>query len=140
MSDIGVRVKLGANTWPELVNKVTKKQFQLYTMAWHADYPDAENFLGLLYCPNKSPGSNGSNYCEPKYDEMFRRASVMQDSPERSALYKQMNEMVSLEVPWIFGFHRTRHYLNQGWVKNFIYSEYFNHLYQYLDVDMDKKK
>lgn len=140
MSDIGVRVKLGANTWPELVNKVTKKQFQLYTMAWHADYPDAENFLGLLYCPNKSPGSNGSNYCDPKYDEMFRRASVMQDSPERSALYKQMNEMVSLEVPWIFGFHRTRHYLNQGWVKNFIYSEYFNHLYQYLDVDMDKKK
>lgn len=140
MSDIGIKVKIGANTWPELVNKVTKRQFQIYTMAWHADYPDAENFLSLLYCPNQSPGSNGANYCNPKYDEMFRKASVMADSPERTKLYADINQMVSVDVPWIFGFHRTKQYLSQGWVKNFQYTEYFQHLFQYLDVDMQKKK
>lgn len=140
MSDIGIKVKIGANTWPELVNKVTKRQHQMYTMAWHADYPDAENFLSLLYCPNQSPGSNGSNYCDSKYDELFRKASVLPESPERTKLYAEINQMVSKEVPWIFGFHRTKQYLSQGWVKNFAYTEYFQHLWQYLDVDLEKKK
>lgn len=140
MSDIGIKVKIGSNTWPELVNKVTKRQYQMYTMAWHADYPDAENFLSLLYCPNQSPGSNGSNYCNPKYDALFKKVSVMPDSPERTKMYAEINQMVSLDVPWIFGFHRTKQYLSQGWVKNFAYTEYFQHLFQYLDVDLEKKK
>jgi oligopeptide transport system substrate-binding protein len=140
MKDIGINVRPNFNTWPELVNKMNKKQFMIYTMAWHADYPDAENYLGLLYCPNKTPGSNGSNYCNSKYDEMFRKVAVMPDSPERTKLYAQMNKMIALEVPWMLGLHRTKEYLSQGWVKNFVYSEYFNHLYQYLDVDMEKKK
>lgn len=140
MADIGIKAKLGSNSWPELVNKVTKRQHQMYTMAWHGDYPDAENFLSLLYCPNSSPGSNGANYCNPKFDELFKKATLMQDSPERSKLYAEINQMVSEQVPWIFGFHREKQYISQGWVKNFGYSEYFQHLYQYLDVDLEKKK
>ena len=140
MSDIGIKVKMGSNSWPELVNKVTKRQFQIYTMAWHGDYPDAENFLSLLYCPNQSPGSNGANYCNKKFDELFKKATLMQDSPERSKLYSEINQMVSVDVPWIFGFHRKKQYLTQGWVKNFAYTEYFQHLFQYLDVDTEKKK
>lgn len=140
MSDIGIKAKLGSNSWPELVNKVTKRQHQMYTMAWHGDYPDAENFLSLLYCPNQSPGSNGSNYCNPKFDALFKKATLMQDSPERSKLYAEINKMVSVDVPWILGFHRKKQYLSQGWVKNFEYTEYFQHLFQYLDVDVNKKK
>ncbi|MCM2349207.1 MAG: ABC transporter substrate-binding protein [Bacteriovoracaceae bacterium] len=140
MSDIGIKVKLGSNSWPELVNKVTKRQHQMYTMAWHGDYPDAENFLSLLYCPNQSPGSNGSNYCNPKFDALFKKATLLQDTPERSKLYAEINQMVSEDVPWILGFHRQKQYLSQGWIKNFEYTEYFQHLFQYLDVDLEKKK
>ncbi len=140
MADIGIRIKIGANTWPELVNKVSKRQYQIYTMAWHGDYPDAENFLAILHCPNQAPGSNGANYCNPQFDELFLKASVLQDSPERTKSYQELNRMAALDVPWIFGVHRTRQYLSQGWVKNFGYTEYFQHLYQYLDVDLEKKK
>lgn len=140
MADIGIKIKIGTNSWPELVNKVSKKQHQMYTMAWGADYPDAENFLALLYCPNQAPGSNGSNYCNPKFDEMFRKATIMQDSPERNALYQEINEMVSQEVPWIFGFHRTRYYLTHDWLENFKYMEFNHTQFQYLGVDLKKKK
>ncbi len=140
MADIGIKIKIGTNSWPELVNKVSKKQHQMYTMAWGADYPDAENFLSLLYCPNQSPGSNGSNYCNPKFDEMFKKATTMQESPERNALYQQINEMVSQEVPWIFGFHRTRYYLTHKWLENFQYMEFNHTQFQYLGIDLDSKK
>lgn len=140
MKAIGIEVKVGMNTWPELVNKVTKRQHQLYTMAWGADYPDAENFLGLLYCPNASPGSNGANYCNPEFDTLFKQAAILQDSPERTALYEKMNEIVAHEMPWVFGFHRTKFYLQHAWLKNFKFMEFNHSQFQYLNVDLEVKK
>jgi len=140
MEKIGIKIKVGMNTWPELVNKVTKKQHQMYTMAWGADYPDAENFLGLLYCPNQSPGSNGANYCNPDFDALFKQASVLQDTPERSAIYEKMNEMAALDVPWVFGMNRTKIYIAQAWLKNFKFMEFNHTQFQYLSVDLEVKK
>lgn len=140
MEKIGINIDVGMNTWPELVNKVTKKQHQMYTMAWGADYPDAENFLGLLYCPNQSPGSNGANYCNPEFDAIYKTATIMQDSPERTAQYEKLNEMAALDVPWIFGFNRTDIYLAQAWLKNFKHMEFNHTQFQYLNVDLEVKK
>lgn len=140
MQKIGIKINLGMNTWPELVNKVTKKQHQMYTMAWGADYPDAENFLGLLYCPNQSPGSNGANYCNPEFDALYKKATIMQDSPERTELYEKLNEMVALDVPWVVGFHRTDIYLAQPWLKNYKFIEFDHAQFQYLNVDLEVKK
>lgn len=140
MEKLGINIDIGMNTWPELVNKVTKKQHQMYTMAWGADYPDAENFLGLLYCPNQAPGSNGANYCNPEFDTIFKQATVMQDSPERTDLYEKLNEMIAFDVPWILGFHRTDIYLTQAWLKNFKHMEFNHSQFQYLNVDLEVKK
>ena len=140
MEKIGINIDVGMNTWPELVNKVTKKQHQMYTMAWGADYPDAENFLGLLYCPNQSPGSNGANYCNPDFDAIYKTATIMQDSPDRTSQYEKLNEMAALDTPWIFGFHRTDIYLAQAWLKNFKYMEFNHSQFQYLNVDLEVKK
>jgi oligopeptide transport system substrate-binding protein len=140
MSELGIKIKISINTWPELTNKVARHQAQLYAMAWGADYPDAENFLGLLYCPNKAPGSNGANYCNPKFDELFQKARVMQESPERNTLYAEINRLAAEEVPWIFSFHRTRYHLGQPWMKNFKYMEFGAYQFQYLNVDNEIKK
>ena len=140
MKDIGIKVIVSQNTWPELVNKVTTKRNQMYTMAWGADYPDAENFLGLLYCPNQSPGSNGANYCNPEFDKLYKQAVILQDSPERTALYEKINEMVALEVPWIFSFHRTKYYVAHAWLKNYKFMEFNHTQFQYLNVDLEVKK
>jgi ABC-type transport system substrate-binding protein len=109
-------------------------------MAWGADYPDAENFLGLLYCPNQAPGSNGANYCNQEFDTVFKQATVMQDSPERTDLYEKLNEMIAFDVPWILGFHRTDIYLTQAWLKNFKHMEFNHSQFQYLNVDLEVKK
>lgn len=140
MEKIGIKIQAGINTFPELIKKVSTKQNQMYTMAWGADYPDAENFLGLVHCPNQSPGSNGSNYCNPEFDALYKQATILQDSPERTALYEKLNEMVAIETPWVFGFHRTEVNVTQAWLKNFKHME-FNHTQsQYLGVDLEVKK
>jgi oligopeptide transport system substrate-binding protein len=139
MEDLGIKVEVISNTWPELVKKTNTKSTILFGMAWGADYPDAENFLQLLYCPNKSPGSNSSNFCNPEFDKLFAQASVMQDGPERTAMYEQLNKLVADQVPWIFGLHRTNFTIRNGWLKNFKLTEFTHGLEKYLDVDTKVK-
>ncbi len=140
MAQIGVKIKVVQNTWPELQNKIDRRQVELWGIAWGADYPDAENFLQLLYGPNRSPGANGSGYNNPEFNRLYASASIMQDTPERTALYEKMVRMAAEETPWIYGVHRQSYVLKHGWLKNFVITDFDAGIAQYLDVDLEKKQ
>lgn len=84
---------------------------------WGLDYPDAENTLQLFYGPNSSPGSNDSNWRNAEYDALYEKSSVMLPSPERTEIYRRMNEMVIDECLTATGLSRTRIHL---WHKDVI--------------------
>lgn len=140
MAQIGITIKVMTNPWPELQKKITKRQVQMYGIAWGADYPDAENFLQLIYGPNRAPGANGSGYDNAEFNKLFASAAIMQDSPERTALYEKMNRMAAEEIPWIFGVHRQTYLLKHSWMKNYVQSDFEHGNAQYLNVDLAKKK
>ncbi len=139
MSQIGIRVKPMGVTWPELMKLVNTKQTMMFGMAWGADYPDAENFLQLLYSANKAPGSNGSNFHDPEFDKMYEKASIMGDTPERTALYEKMYKFASEKVPLIFGFHRVGYGLLHSWLKNYKFTEFNHGIAKYFDIDSKAK-
>jgi len=135
---IGVKTKLIMSPWPEFNNRVKTKKAQIFTMAWTADYPDAENFLQLFYGPNSSPGSNNSNYNNSTYDKLYEKASVMRDSPERTALYGKMQKMIVDDAPWIFQVHRKAFWMQHQWLKNFKYNVMILNNLKYLKTDKKK--
>lgn len=139
MADIGVNIQVVQNTWPELQKKINTRQVMLYGIAWGADYPDAENFLQLLYGPNKAPGANGSGFDNPEFNQLFEKASLMQDSPERTALYEKLNRMAAELAPWIYGVHRQNYTLKHGWLKNYISTDFEAGQAQYLNIDVELK-
>jgi ABC-type transport system substrate-binding protein len=96
---IGLRIKPSLNDWPTLQEKVHNKNVQVYAMGWHADYPDAENFLQLYYSPNIKKGTNNTNYSDGQFDAWYRQASVMPDCPERTELYVKMIRKISEDTP-----------------------------------------
>ncbi|HKK18450.1 MAG TPA: ABC transporter substrate-binding protein, partial [Opitutales bacterium] len=49
-------------TFGDYNRAVKQKEVMLISMGWNLDYPDSENVLQLYYGPNKSPGSNVSNF------------------------------------------------------------------------------
>jgi ABC-type transport system substrate-binding protein len=140
MEKINVKIQVVTNTWPELQKKITKRQVMLYGIAWGADYPDAENFLQLLYGPNRAPGANGSGYDNPEFNRLYEVASVMQDTPERTALYEKMYRMAADQAPWIYGLHRQAYALKQSWVRNFLITDFEIGRVQYLNIDLKTKK
>ncbi len=94
-------------TFADLSKAWHNSEEQLLSLGWLLDYPDAESSLQLFYGPNRSPGSNSSNYSNPEYDRLYEATSVMQPSAERTALYRQMNRMVIDDCVVISGLSRV---------------------------------
>lgn len=140
MEKIGVKVKVRTNTWPEFTRKILRRDVMMWGISWVGDYPDAENFLQLVYGPNRTPGANASGYDNPEFNKLFEKSAIMQDSPERTALYEQMNKIFVEEVPWILGVHRQNYTLIHSWLKNYIRSDFEAGREQYINIDMKEKK
>jgi ABC-type transport system substrate-binding protein len=85
-----------------------QSELPLVFHSWTLDFPDAENTLQLFYSPNRSPGSNDSNYSNPEYDRLYEQSSVMPPSPERTAIYRRMNQILIDDCVAISGIARTR--------------------------------
>ena len=108
MRRIGIEVDVVVNTFPQMVDKMRKKKFQIAGLAWGFDYPDAQNILQLLYGPNESPGINSANFKNEEFDALYLESAVMEDGPERTAIYERMAAIISDNVPWITRTHRIR--------------------------------
>ncbi len=117
---IGIVLNANFNTWPAFIEKMNRRQAQMFQLGWVADYPDAENFLQLFYSKNESPGPNHANYRNAEFDRMYEKIRTMQDSPERTAIYKQMAEIVIEECPWIFLYQPMDFGLTHTWVENYV--------------------
>lgn len=137
---LGIQIKYNVNTWPQFLERIKNKKGQVFGAAWGADYPDAENFLQLLYGPNASPGDNNANYKNPEFDKLYEQMKLMDDSPERRDIIKKMVAIVIGDSPWIFCTHRIRFNLNHGWLKNYIYHSLGNNYCKYYRIDETAKK
>jgi ABC-type transport system substrate-binding protein len=88
----------------------------LINSSWTMDYPDAENLVQLYYGPNASPGSNSANYNNPEYNRLYEASIAMHESPERTAIYRQMNQLLMEDCASITGISRTLLFM---WNKEF---------------------
>jgi ABC-type transport system substrate-binding protein len=104
-------------TFGDLSRAWKENRLPIVIKGWGLDYPDAENTLQLYYGPNGSPGSNDANYRNPEYDRLYEQASVMLPSPERTALYRRMNQILIDDCVGMTGLARNRIYL---WHKNIV--------------------
>lgn len=139
LKPLGINLKINMNQFSELLQKIDKGKAQMWGIAWGADYPDAENFLQLLYGPNKAPGPNGSNFNNPEYNEMFSKMRVMRDSPERREIIKQMVKVFESEMPWIPNDHRIGFVLIHPWLQNVKFNDIGGNYSKYFKVDLARK-
>ncbi len=122
-----------------LIENINKKKGPMFGFAWNSDYPDAENNLALFYGPNESPGSNHYNYKRPEYDAMYEQILTMGPSPERTAIYEKMRDMVLDDCVYVGGMARERFYVINPWLLNCKPTERYYGWFKFLDVDDSKR-
>ena len=112
-----------------------KDQFQFIRYSWFADYPDPENFVFLLYGPNRHPGPNHAGYDNPAYDRLFERMRAMEDGPERLALIRRLRDIAARDCPWVYAWHDVTLSLHYDWLTNVKPHPMANDVAKYLRVD-----
>ena len=120
---IGVQLEVRATDYNRFQDKMKKGSIQIFSWGWLADYPDAENFLFLLYGPNAKAmtdgnGENASNYQNPEFDRLFDRMKFLDEGPEKQALIDQMIEITQKDGVWGFGYWPKSAAAYHQWIYN----------------------
>lgn len=141
MRQIGVTLKPESRDWARWQEMVDNRQTQVFDAGWQGDYPDEQDFFQLFYSKNiPNSGLNSSCYSNPDFDKLYEKAAVMQDTPERRALYVRMGQILMEDCPGIWEYYFQRYQLRYDWVNNSQWMDYGYGYRQYLTLDEAMRK
>ena len=102
LEKIGIRIQIDLMPTSSLRQAKTSGKLELFRASWIADYPDAENYLGLFYSKNFSPnGPNYTHYSNTQYDKWFEESYLIKDPKKRAKHYRKMNRLMLSDYPVI---------------------------------------
>ncbi|HEX4331460.1 MAG TPA: ABC transporter substrate-binding protein [Usitatibacter sp.] len=139
MTAVGIRVEAFAEQFADLITDRRLGNFEMAGSAWIADYPDAQNFLQLLYGPNTDQ-SNEARFRLPEYDRLYEKSLRVPDGPERNRLYREMDRLMLAYAPWRLGVIRRFNHLQYPWVKGYKKHPILYTNFKYLDIDVAAQK
>jgi ABC-type transport system substrate-binding protein len=135
---LGIQLEVRVTDFNRYQDKLRKGTAQLFDGGWGADYPDAENFLFLLYGPNavaKQGGENAANYSNPVFDAAFDTMKTLEDGAEKQALIDTMVKTVQFDTPWLWGRAPMSAGAYHQWVFNGKPTQQIRNLLQYYRID-----
>jgi oligopeptide transport system substrate-binding protein len=137
LTRIGLRVETVSTKFADLLKAGRQCLPMMANAAWIADYPDADNFMQLLSGANIGQ-SNYACYSSPEYDRLYQAAKELPDSPERNAIYHDMNRRLEADTVWKLGVSRLRTMLIQPTVKAYKKHPILHTEWAYIDVDVQR--
>lgn len=135
---LGIQLDIRATDYNRFQEKMSRGVAQMFMWGWIADYPDAENFLFLLFgnqIKAGQGGENAANYQNPKYDELFVKMRDLPDGPEKEAIIDQMVKILQHDAPWMFGYYPKSGGAYQQWVRNAKPTQMVRNTLQYVRID-----
>lgn len=109
LAKIGVSAKIVSFEWNAFRRKLRAGEHDSVLIGWTADNADPDNFLRpLLSCASAISGSNRTNWCDSKYDQLIAEAVLTPDVSKRRQLYFAAQEYVADQVPLIPIAHSRR--------------------------------
>lgn len=137
---LGIQLAIRATDYNRFQDKVIHGAHQLFLWGWLADYPDAENFLFLLYGPNAKSvtsgfGENAANYQSEDFDKVFHSMKLMENGEEKKRAIEHLIRIVQRDAPWSFGYFPTSAAAFHQWIYNGKPTQMVRNHIQYLRID-----
>lgn len=108
------------NTFLGEVNPGLEGKADMAEMAWMTNDPDTLPYLALRSgaWPDQG-GFNSGYYANEKVDELLEAARSATDQDERARLYREMQEIVQDDAPWVFVANWKQNAVTSDRVENF---------------------
>ena len=115
--NLGVEVAIQSVEWETFLDDMREGRLQVFDIGWVADYPDAENFLDLLF--HSESVENHTAYSNTELDELLEMARVEGDFDSRREIYQAVEETIVADAPWLPLWFGQNYYLVKPEVKGF---------------------
>ncbi len=131
---IGVNASINQTSWGTfLTNNETGKQ-SIFKLAWIEDFPDPSDFLDVLFNSNQAPVNNSTNFSNKQVDALLNKGALMPAGVARDNVYKQAQNIIMSQAPWIPLFYPIYPAAVQPWVKGFYINPNLTDPLQYMWV------
>jgi len=137
---IDIQLVVRSTDYNRFQDKIRSGNAQIFEWGWNADYPDPENFLFLLYGPQRKVGNNGenaANYDNAEFNQLFERMNNMEPGPQRAQIIDLMLTILREDAPWLWGYHPKDYALYHAWYQNVKPNRLSNNNMKYWRIDHD---
>ena len=120
LAKVGLKAEITQLDWSAFKHAVNEGEPDAFWLSWYADYPDPENFLFPLFdSASVGSGGNRTRCLDPELDRLIETAQHTMDEQQRYRLYRQAENRIIKNAPWVFMWHKADYYVVQPWVKDF---------------------
>jgi len=134
MDALGLRLKIISGQWPEQLKLARAGQIMIWQLGYSASDPDVQSALQILYGPGEG-GQNLARFRHERFDEIYRQMQALPDGPERLALLREAQKIITAYAPHKYNVHRVITDLTQPWLHGYRRPLFGNQFWQYVDVD-----
>lgn len=139
MDKLGINMTFRREKWPDLLKASHAGKLQMWGLGWSAEVPDADTFFVTLYGPN-SGQANHARFRLPEFDRLYAQAKRLPDGPERNAIYREMNRLFAVYMPWRLGVHRYYNDIAQPWLLGYRRHPVMRGFWKYVDIDTARRE
>lgn len=111
----GLTVTIAQLEWSAFKEALNRGDPDLFWLSWWADYADPENFLyPLFHSSNAGPAGNRTRYRNGDVDMLIERGQRALTRHERDLHFRQAEEILIGESPWVPFWHKTDYVVVQN--------------------------
>ncbi|MFS1513707.1 ABC transporter substrate-binding protein [Chengkuizengella sp. SCS-71B] len=106
-AQIGVKAKIVSYEWATYLEKARNGEADAFLLGWTGDNGDADNFMYVLLDKDNIGSNNYTYYSNDQLHDILIEAQSNPDQTAREDLYKQAQEIIHEDAPWIPLVHST---------------------------------
>jgi ABC-type transport system substrate-binding protein len=139
MDAIGLRMAVKTGRWPEQLKAARAGKLMLWQLGYTANGPDVQEGLVLLYGPDAG-GQNLARFRDARFDELVRQAKSLPNGPERLALVREAQNIVSALAPHKYNVHRIITDLAHPHLVGYRRPAFARQWWHYVDIDETRRR
>lgn len=107
LEDIGITAKIVSHEWATYLELLEKGEADAFLLGWTGDNGDPDNFIYVLLDEDNIGSNNYTYFSHDEMHDLLIEAQTEVDEEKRIELYKEAQEIVHEEAPWVPIAHST---------------------------------
>lgn len=101
LKKIGIETEIVSPEWPVYLEDTKVGNMEMFILGWTGDNGDPDNFIYALLDQDNIGGNNRARYKNQELHDLLIAAQMESDQKKREKMYKDAQEIIHKDQPWV---------------------------------------